>query len=100
MPRTSKTPQPSTRARQAQTEPENVVLYLRISNDPEGVKAGITRQRDDGRALCKRKSWRIVQEFVDNDRSASRYARKVRPEFAEMLDLIDAGAVTRIVAYN
>lgn len=44
--------------------------------------------------------WRIVDEFVDNDRSASRYARKVRPDFARVVELIDAGGARRIVPYS
>jgi hypothetical protein len=38
--------------------PENVVLYLRISNDPDGLEKGITNQRADGEMLCKRTAGR------------------------------------------
>lgn len=91
---TSKTPKHAARG------PQLALLYLRISNDPEGREAGITRQRTDGAALCKRNGWTVVDEFADNDKSASRYARKVRPEFARMLAMVDSGQASRIVAYN
>jgi DNA invertase Pin-like site-specific DNA recombinase len=81
-------------------QPERVLLYLRISSDPDGREVGIDKQRADGRALCKRNGWTIVDEFKDNNKSASRYARKVRPDFSRMLETIDAGGASRIVAYN
>jgi hypothetical protein len=32
--------------------PENVVLYLRISNHPDGLENGTMTQRADGEVLC------------------------------------------------
>ena len=54
------TKRPSTRA----------VLYLRISDDPTGLAAGVDRQRADCLRLAEREGLEVVAEYVDNDRSA------------------------------
>lgn len=59
------------------------VLYLRISDDPTGLAAGIDRQRSDGLRLADREGYDVVAEYVDNDRSA--YSGKPRPQFDRML---------------
>jgi hypothetical protein len=41
-----------------------------------GPWPGIGRQRKDGEALASRLGWPIVQEYCDNDLSASKYSRK------------------------
>jgi DNA invertase Pin-like site-specific DNA recombinase len=50
-------------------------LYLRMSRDAEARGLGIGRQRKDGEALASRLGWPIVQEYSDNDLSASKYSR-------------------------
>lgn len=77
-----------------------VVIYLRVSSDPDGHEASITRHRDDCHALCQRHGWQVVEECVDNDISASRYSRKKRPGWARVLELIESGAANRIVAWD
>jgi site-specific DNA recombinase len=41
--------------------------------------------------LATDNGWTVVRVFTDNGRSASRYAKKVRPAFAELLAFIGAG---------
>lgn len=81
-------------------ETDKVVIYLRVSNDPDGKEVSITRHRADCLDLCRRHGWQVVEECVDNDISASRYSRKKRPGWARVMTLIEAGTANRIVAWD
>ncbi len=77
------------------------VVYCRISSDGTGEDAGTTRQKDDCLKLVKAKGWTLVGEpFIDNSISASKYARKKRPAFTEMMRLVEAGEVDAIVCWH
>ena len=52
------------------TKTRRAALYLRISSDPDGERAGVERQRADCEALARRNGWEIVEVFEDNDVSA------------------------------
>ncbi len=57
---------------------EQVLVYLRISEDRTGEEAGVDRQRADCLALCGRLGLPVSDEdvFMDNDTSA--YLNKKR----------------------
>jgi DNA invertase Pin-like site-specific DNA recombinase len=89
--------------------PETAALtavYARISevdNDDtptRGRTDGVDRQVADAVALCERSGWPHLAPFVDNDFSASDYATKVRPGYQEMMRLVRAGEVGRIVCWD
>lgn len=61
------------------------LIYLRISKDATGEAAGVERQRADCLDYCQRRGWPLGEVFVDNDISASQYARRRRPAYARML---------------
>ncbi|HZO65871.1 MAG TPA: recombinase family protein [Kribbellaceae bacterium] len=67
------------------------VGYLRISDDREGLERGIERQRADITARAKRERVRIIRWYEDNDRGASRYSRKPRKDYLQMLADVKAG---------
>jgi site-specific DNA recombinase len=71
-------------------------IYCRISQAPDGSLLGVDRQEPPCRALAARKGWTVVEVFVDNDLSASRFARKPRPQYARMLEAARNGEVTAI----
>jgi site-specific DNA recombinase len=73
------------------------VAYLRMSKDDLGTGLGIERQRDSVRSLAKAKGWRIDQEIVENDVSASN--KKVRPGFERLLECMRSGEVEAVLAY-
>jgi site-specific DNA recombinase len=75
-------------------------LYLRMSRDAEARGLGIGRQRKDGEALASRLGWPIVQEYSDNDLSASKYSRKPRQGYSEMLQDLQEGTVNAVVVYD
>lgn len=59
--------------------------YLRISDDPEGLEAGVTRQDEDTDKLADRLGVTVIETFVDNDRSASTLSTKPREDFDRMM---------------
>jgi site-specific DNA recombinase len=75
-------------------------LYLRMSRDAEARGLGIGRQRKDGEALATRLGWPIVQEYSDNDLSASRYSHKPRPGYAQMLQDLQEGTINAVLVYD
>ena len=42
-------------------------IYVRISEDPTGQRAGVERQLEDCQALARRQGWKVVDTFDDND---------------------------------
>lgn len=74
--------------------------YLRISNDPEGLELGVTRQEEDTGKLAERLGADVVETFTDNDVSASTLSKKPRPEYARMLEAAQAGGCDAILAYS
>jgi site-specific DNA recombinase len=75
-------------------------LYLRMSRDAEARGLGIGRQRKDGEALAARLGWPIVKEYCDQDLSASKYSRKPRPGYLQMLQDLQEGAINALVVYD
>lgn len=76
---------------------DRAVLYARISEDlQEG--AGVERQLKDARALAEARGWTVVAECHDNDISALRRAH--RPGYQEVVELVAAGKVDRVVAWQ
>lgn len=72
-------------------------IYARISRDDAADGLGVERQRSDLIAYCASRGWPAPAEYVDNDSSASRYARKRRERFEAMLADITSGAINTVV---
>lgn len=72
-------------------------IYVRISSDPAGERAGVQRQRKDCERLVAERGWRLVETFEDNDVSA--YNGQVRPAFERLLAAVQAGEVDVVVAW-
>lgn len=73
-------------------------IYCRMSKDREGGGLGVDRQEKDCRELADRLEWEVVGVFVDNDISA--YSGKIRPQYRAMLDAVEGGQVTGIIAWH
>ena len=71
-------------------------LYARISDDRHDG-AGVERQLQECRRLVEGPD---VQEFIDNDVSASRFTQKKRPQYQRMLDLIKSGQIDAVVCWK
>ncbi len=63
-------------------------IYTRVSSDPRAEGRSVGEQEAECRAFCERQRWDVVQVFSDNDRSASKYAKKSRPEYEQLLNYI------------
>lgn len=72
-------------------------VYVRISADPAGLRAGVERQREDCLAEATRRGYSPVV-YEDNDMSA--YRGKPRPEYERMLADIESGAIKAVVVYD
>lgn len=80
------------------TDQPLAVIYGRISLDAAGEAAGVRRQLADGRALAKRRGFRVVAELSDNDISA--LSGDYRPAYAEVLELVRQGAVSAVIVWQ
>lgn len=76
------------------------VIYVRISEDRTGEGVGVDHQERDCRQLAHRLGADVIRVLSDNDISASRFSRKVRPGYAEMLQLIEADQIDLIIAQH
>jgi len=75
-------------------------LYGRASRDPKKRGRSVGDQLDVGRELCAEHGWPIAGEFRDDDRSASRHARKRRDDFDAMVAGIERGECRILVAFE
>jgi site-specific DNA recombinase len=75
-------------------------IYTRISDDREGLEAGVGRQEADCRALAEKEGLEVIEVFTDNDRGASTRSRKPRPQYREMMRRAELGEFDFILAYS
>lgn len=80
-------------------------VYVRISADPAGERAGVERQRADCLALAERNGWTLVGDaakgddvYEDNDVSA--YSGKPRPAFERLMRDAEAGLFDQVIAWS
>jgi site-specific DNA recombinase len=72
-------------------------VYVRISSDPSGLRAGVDRQERDCRELAERRGWPVAQVYCDNDVSAD--SGRARPAYRQLLADIEAGLVDAVVVW-
>lgn len=75
-------------------------LYLRISRDSEKLGRGVARQRKECLELAKKAGLDVVATFEDNDVSASRFGKRARPAFEDMLKRAEAGEFDTLLAWD
>ena len=73
-------------------------IYVRISQDPLGERAGVKRQREDCIALAERRGWDVADVYEDNDVSAWR--GKARPAYARLLEDLKNAELDAIVCWH
>ena len=81
---------------------KTAAIYCRISKDAEQEGLGVERQRTDCMALAEREGYLVERGsvFIDDDLSASRFARKGRPAYDEMMARAGAGEFDALVYYS
>ena len=73
-------------------------VYVRISHDPRGLRAGVERQRQDCERYCRERGWEVHDVYEDNDVSA--YSGKPRPAYGRLLADVEEGRVQAVVAWH
>ncbi|RCG28974.1 hypothetical protein DQ384_21680 [Sphaerisporangium album] len=66
-------------------------IYLRISDDDEGLELGVKRQDMDATAKVIEKGATEVRRYCDNDIGASTRSKKRRPDFEQLIADAEAG---------
>lgn len=74
------------------------LIYCRISSDPTGRAAGVSRQETECRELAKQLGWEVLEVLVDNDISA--YSGKRRPAYEQLLAALRDGHADAIIAWH
>ena len=91
-----------------------VTIYARVSSEAQASddSVSINEQLSAQRALCERRGWQIVAEFVDSQNyiaSQPPYRGKLvnpsgeradRPQFLEMLELLKSGGIDAVVCWR
>jgi DNA invertase Pin-like site-specific DNA recombinase len=67
------------------------LTYERASADKKKQSKSVTDQRRLNHAEVAGHGWRLAESFMDNDRSASRHAKKARPDFERLIEAIESG---------
>lgn len=75
----------------------SAAVYVRISSDPSGQRAGVERQHKECTELADRLGLTIVDTYEDNDTSA--YSGIRRPGFEQLLDDAQAGRFGVVVVW-
>lgn len=75
------------------------VIYTRVSVDKREGRS-VTEQETEARQVAEAEGWQVVQVFTDNDRSASRYATKVRKGYAALLAHLAAEPVDVLILWE
>ena len=83
-----------------ETEPLNAFIYNRASRDPKRRGRSTSDQSAENHAVCEDQGWIVAGEFTDDDRSASRHARRTRDEFEAMAERIRAGECDVLVTWE
>ncbi|WP_211881273.1 recombinase family protein [Pseudarthrobacter albicanus] len=74
------------------------IVYLRISQDRTGERAGVDRQREDCLKRAAERGWEVVAIETDNDISAA--GKRRRPGFESVLEAVETEAVQVVVAWD
>jgi DNA invertase Pin-like site-specific DNA recombinase len=74
------------------------VKYLRISEDRDDDERGITRQRKDTGTLAAARDLTVVEEYADNDLSATFGA--TRPRYTDMMAAAARGEFSVIIVFQ
>ena len=82
------------------TTKKPIDVYCRMSDDAGNDEMGVERQKEEIIASLKARDIPVGEIHIDNDISASRYTKKVRPAFRRMCERIAAGESAGVAAYH
>jgi len=75
-------------------------IYARVSRDPRKRNTSVRDQQTENHRTCADNNWDVAGEFADPDRSASRHAKRSRPDWNEMMARSEAGECDVIVFWE
>lgn len=75
-------------------------IYTRVSSDPKQRWKSVGEQEAECRNVAAARGWDVVNVFSDNHRSASRYAKKERPEFERLKKFITDGGCDVLLTWE
>ena len=81
-------------------EPVTALIYARVSQDSQGLARSVTEQETECRAECARRGWVVASVVTENDRSASKYAKRTRPEWERVKRELANGGVGVLVTWE
>ncbi|HYO36517.1 MAG TPA: recombinase family protein [Geodermatophilus sp.] len=77
------------------------MIYTRVSSDPNDRGRSVEEQEAECRRWVEREGWELIEPvYCDNDRSASRYATKARPDWQRLTDDLVRGRIDVLVAWE
>lgn len=76
------------------------VIYARVSADDQRERRSVGEQEKEQREVCAHEEWSVVRVFADNDRSASRFAKKQREQYAALLRFLANGNADVLVLWE
>lgn len=79
---------------------ERAIIYTRVSSDRNRQGRSVAEQEAECRAQCERNGWDVAEVVCDNDRSASRHAKKDRPGWRRVRGLLEAGKADVLVTWE
>ena len=82
--------------------PLSAAIYDRVSFDKRGDHRSVGEQKDANIAACTEHGWRWSDQsiYTDNDRSASRFATKPRPDWQRVLTDLERSRYEVIVLWE
>lgn len=93
-------PNPQVKANLSSTHPERAAVYVRISNDKTGERAGVTRQREDCIALARREGYEVRPQDIYEDNDISAYSGKKRPAYLALCEAIEHGSLDALIVWH
>ena len=75
-------------------------LYTRISKDDAGTGLGVARQEREMREVLAAKGIEVSAVYSDNDVSASKYSKKARRQYAEMVEAMKRGEFDAVAVWD
>jgi DNA invertase Pin-like site-specific DNA recombinase len=80
----------------------HAAIYDRVSKDPTGRQRSVEKQEDANRRVCADNDWLLREDdvYTDNDRSASRFATKRRPDWDRLRSTVADGRYHVVVLWE
>lgn len=76
------------------------VIYARVSADDQRKGRSVGQQEDECRAAARDAAVEVIDVFKDNDRSASRYSRRIREGHRDLLSFLATGCVDMLILWE